>query len=173
MIFGHIDPRKGLDRIAPALAEESEGLKLLIAGRHAPEYSGELQSHIEVMRAGGVKVERIAEIDDHTALMRMGSARCVILAFGLTPAASRVLLEAATMGTPVVAPDWGLVGHLVRTHDLGVVVDPHNPVAIRNAVVEMASDPDYRKRFAASQAAYVEYCGWEPFRRTVREGLGV
>lgn len=172
MVFGYIDERKGLDRIAAGLGEGTTGLELLIAGRNAPEYAAELGRHIEAMRAGGVTVERISQINTADALERIASARCVLLAFGLHPAASRVLLEAATVGTPVVAPDWGLIGHLVREHRLGVLVDPSDPRAIRDAVLDFSTGRRSREPFAAAQAAYVTHCGWDPFRATVRRGFG-
>lgn len=173
VIFGHIDHRKGLGRIAEAFADGGgEGLEMQILGRGSDDYERTLARHINRLENGGVTVERNASLTYAEALERIGSARCVILAFGLVPAASRVLLEAATMNTPVVGPRWGLVGHLVSENGLGVTADPSDPAAIKQAILAMTTDPGVVGRFEPAMRAYVEKCGWDRFRAAVRDGVG-
>jgi glycosyltransferase involved in cell wall biosynthesis len=52
---------------------------------------------------------------------------------------SRVLVEACSVGTPVVVHDRGLVGYLVRRHGLGHAVDCQDAGSLRRAILELAS----------------------------------
>lgn len=152
---------QGVDRIAAALSTGAKGLKLQIVGSGPPEHAEQIRKDVSELRGAGVDVTRSQHTPYDDALRMVGSARCVILSFGMVPAASRVLLEAATMGTPVVAPDWGLVGHLVRSNGLGLVVDPADPRAIREAILRLCDDaalgasfePDARLRRALRMGA--------------------
>jgi hypothetical protein len=48
-----------------------------------------------------------------------------------------VLVEACSVGTPVVVQDRGLLGYLVRRHGLGRAVDCHDAGAFRRAVLAL------------------------------------
>jgi glycosyltransferase involved in cell wall biosynthesis len=54
---------------------------------------------------------------------------------------SRVLVEAASVGTPVVVNDYGLLGHLVREHGIGRAVDRRDAGALRAAITTFTGSP--------------------------------
>jgi glycosyltransferase involved in cell wall biosynthesis len=50
---------------------------------------------------------------------------------------SSLLAHAASEGCPVLGPQYGLLGELIRRHDLGVACDTSDPVAIKNAMYRL------------------------------------
>ena len=87
----------------------------------------------------------------------LGAARCAVLPYPRHAGMSRVLVESAATGTPVVAHDWGLLGHLVRTHGLGVTVDSSDAAALRTAVLSL-SETDAQRRYAHALARFAARC---------------
>jgi glycosyltransferase involved in cell wall biosynthesis len=174
ILFGHLDQRKGIDRLAAALENGCEGLRLRLYGEPAPEYREQLEREVERMRAGGVEVEtRLERLPYDEALESIGRSRVALLSFGWIPVGSRVLLEAATMGTPVIGSNLGAVDYLVRTHGLGLTVDPADPAALRRAILGLASDPSAPERYAASLGAYATELSVVRYRRLIRSAFGL
>lgn len=69
--------------------------------------------------------------------------------------------EALACEVPVIASDVGGVGALVRSGDTGVLVPPSNPVALRNAIVELANYPVLRRSMGLRGRAWVaEHFEW-------------
>lgn len=57
-----------------------------------------------------------------------------------------VILEAMASGVPVVATNVGGIPEIV-TNDVGMLVEPKNPMAIANAVDQILSDPQLKSEF--------------------------
>jgi len=174
ILFGYMDERKGVDRIARALEHDCEGLRLRLYGEPAPEYAGQLAREIDRMRRGGVEVEtRLERLPYKEALDALAEARTALLSFGWVPIGSRVLLESAAAMTPVVSSARGAVGHLVRKHGLGLAVDPDDATALREAIRDMAMDPTSPQRYGPALAAYAEGLGERCHRSKIRTALGL
>jgi glycosyltransferase involved in cell wall biosynthesis len=62
----------------------------------------------------------------------------------------RVVLQAMAASVPVVATDTGGVGEIVVDGDTGRMVPPGNPRAAADAIVELANDPEMRRRIATA-----------------------
>ena len=60
-----------------------------------------------------------------------------------------VLLEAMAAALPVVATKVGDVGKIVVSGDSGLLVEPGNPQALRDALARLLADPGFRRRLAA------------------------
>lgn len=174
ILFGALDERKGIDRVAAALAEGCEGLELRLYGKPVAGYESQLNEEIARIRAGGVKVEaRLARIPYEEALDSIARSRAALLSFGWVPAGSRVLLEAAAAGTPVIGSTRGAVGHLIQARDLGRAVDPDDAEGLRRAIQELAMAPTPSQRYADGLAAYAQELGGERYRREIRGALGL
>lgn len=174
ILFGYMDERKGIDRIATAVEEGCEGVRLRLYGEPAPEFRDRLEHEIARMRAAGVEIEtRLERLPYEEALAGIGKARAALLSFGWVPVGSRVLLEAATVGTPVIGSSRGAVGHLIRTHGLGLTVDPDDSDGLREAIISLSSDPTAPQRYAANLRAYAEELNGGRYRRTIRAAFGL
>jgi glycosyltransferase involved in cell wall biosynthesis len=80
---------------------------------------------------------------------------------------SRVLLESAAVGTPIVAHNWGLLGHLVKSFGLGIATDCRDPVAFRSALDRFA-EPHDRLQYAQALAAFAATYSEASFRERLR-----
>jgi hypothetical protein len=69
----------------------------------------------------GARVELRPRLHSEVEGLRaLASARCALLPYHRHSGMSRVLLEACSAGTPVIADNFGLLGYLVRTHGPGI-----------------------------------------------------
>jgi hypothetical protein len=173
ILFGRLAPRKGLDLLADALEGEAAGFTVTVAGEVEPSYEGELKTLLKRMRDNGIEVrDRTGRLSDDEVMHELASARCAVLPYRFHAGTSRVLTEAAAAGTPVVAPDHGLVAHLVREYGIGLAVDPTDAAALRSAVLRI-SDPDEFGVYEANLHRYTEEFGGGAFRREVRAAFGL
>jgi Glycosyl transferases group 1 len=173
LLFGYLEPRKGIGLLARALGEGADGLQVRIAGSPAPEYKEQLEQELDEMRAGGVRVDaQLRRISDAEAAASVASARCVVLPYLNHYGSSGVLAESAALQTPVVSTREGLLGHTVREYGLGLTVDPTDPSALRAAILELnqASSSD---RFAAGMRRYLAAHSPEAFANAARAGVGL
>jgi glycosyltransferase involved in cell wall biosynthesis len=67
----------------------------------------------------------------------------------------KALLEAASCGRPLVVTDVPGCRHFVRDGVEGLIVPPEDPVALANAIVRLARDPELRRRMGAAARARV------------------
>jgi hypothetical protein len=154
VVYGALAPRKGLDRLARAIALAPTPLHVTLAGAVESGFETELSRLAAEMRQAGSTVDvRARSHTEVEGLAVLAGARCAVLPYPRHAGMSRVLVEAAATGTPVVAHEWGLLGHLVRTHGLGMTVDAGNPVALRAAVLAL-SEPDAQRRYAHALARF-------------------
>ncbi len=173
LLFGYLEPRKGVGLLARALGDHADGLKVAIAGSPAPEYREQLEGELDQMRAGGVEVDaQLRRISDAEAARGLASARCVVLPYLDHYGSSGVLAEAAALGTPVVSTSEGLLGHIVREYGLGLTVDPTDAAALRAAILEL-SQAGSDERFAAGMRRYIEAHSREAFAKAARTGVGL
>jgi len=159
VLYGRIADRKGLDRLAAAIAVDGRSLEVVLAGEVYDGYRREYDRLVTQMRDAGATVRT----DDwnhgrEDGLRSLAAAEVAVLPYPRHLGMSRVLLEAATVGTPVVAHDFGLVGHLVRTHGLGIAADVADPRAFRRAIttVQDAGADTYAAALARFSARYGE-----------------
>jgi glycosyltransferase involved in cell wall biosynthesis len=168
-MFGRLAARKGIDHVAAALARYGHPVSLVLAGSLAEDYGPTLEALAARMRRDGVELDlRAWPHDEAQGLEVIARARAVLLPYVGHVGMSRVLLEAAVVGTPVVAHDDGLVGHLVRTCGLGVTADCRDPAAFAEAIELLAEDEDAPARHAAALAAFAAEHSAARFEAAVR-----
>jgi glycosyltransferase involved in cell wall biosynthesis len=108
----------------------------------APGQEKWLEEQVGRLKGGGVRVDlRLGGLAEQELLDVLAAARCALLPYPRHFGMSRVLVEAAVAGTPVVAHDFGLVGHLAREHGLGAAVDCGDAGALGRAIAPFLSDP--------------------------------
>jgi glycosyltransferase involved in cell wall biosynthesis len=172
VLYGALAPRKGIDLLAGALCASTTRLKLVLAGVvDPPDFEPELTRLAQAMEQVGVEVDlRPRHHSELEGLEVLASACCAVLPYPRHAGMSRVLVEAASVGTPVVADRFGLLGHLVRTHRLGLAVDATDPPALRAAVLELA-DPERAASYAEALARFAARFTRERFREALVLGL--
>ncbi len=169
VVYGALSERKGIGHVTAALSSGADGLRVVVAGRADPDYAPLLDRELAALRGAGVRVEEHRGwIEDADALALLASAACAAVLYVGHKGTSRVLVEAATAGTPVVAHDEGLLGALVRRHGLGLTVNARDPAAVRAALIELTADPAAsRARYAARLGEFAAASSPAQFRRAV------
>jgi glycosyltransferase involved in cell wall biosynthesis len=159
IVYGSLAARKGIDLLAAAMAAAPVSVAVTIAGEPKAPFLPRLEELVEKMRRAGATVDVRAYRHSETEGLRvLARAKCAVLPYPLHDGMSRVLVEACSVGTPVVVHDRGLLGYLVRRYGLGHAVDCHDAGALRRAVLELvgADNADYADnlgRFASRFSA--------------------
>lgn len=162
ILYGALAERKGIDLLTRALTLDRTPLRLTLAGRAYPDFLPKLEEYVVQMRRAGVTVDlrarRHTELD---GLRALAEAQCALLPYPRHDGMSRVLVEAVSVGTPVIVHDRGLLGHLVRRHGLGLAVDCTDAEALRDAVLSFATEnraADYAGALARFAARFSPAC---------------
>jgi len=169
VVFGFLEHRKGIDRLAAAVAEARSSPTVILAGSVRPGFEQELAAEVSRMEVAGARVELRDGIDEAEALRLLAAARCIVLPYRKHVGMSRVLLEAAACGTPVIADEYGLLGHLIRTHGLGVTVDSADARALGRALDELGGNPEAQAHYAPALARFAARFTPESFSRAVAD----
>jgi hypothetical protein len=172
VLFGSLAPRKGIDRLAAAVCAAPQGLSVTLAGTAEPGFSARLAEHVRSMRAAGAAV-RVLErhVTPQEGFELLARSRCAVLPYLRHNGMSRVLLEAAGAGTPVVVEDYGLVGHLVRSYGLGVAVHSAEPLALADAIRRFTDDERAVDAYQDALRRFVERYSPHCFARAVAGAL--
>jgi len=140
VIFGAISQTKGIDLLAAALKRSTgRRLRVLVAGNILNRDREVCLQHLASLGAVCDLTRRDDWIDDRDVLPTLASGRIVLLAYPRHKGDSRVLLESAAAGVPVVAHSWGLLGHTVRAAGLGQTVDCKDPDELLRVLHEALS----------------------------------
>lgn len=165
VLYGVLAPRKGIDSVARAIGLGGEGLRVVLAGTVEPGFLPDLRHHVREMERGGATVElRARPHGELEGLDLLAGARCALLPYHRHGGMSRVLLEACAVGTPVVVHDHGMLGHLVREHRLGRVVDCGKPAELRQAILALAGSRAVNSDRTADLARFAARHSRERFR---------
>lgn len=150
-----------LDKIFEAI-KDIEHVKIIIAGHgdmvdSICEYSDEMPG----------KIEFIGEISHQEVLQRSFNAdalfmiRDSILPVNKYICGSKVL-EAMMCGKAIIVSDGTSTAKKVMKENCGLVVDPHNILEIRNALIKLKEDRDLCKRLGKNgRNAYDGVYGWK------------
>lgn len=167
VLFGLLEHRKGVDRLARAVCSVRTGPTIVLAGSVRAGFEEYLAAEVSRMEAAGARVKLRFEVDEREGLELLAGARCAVLPYRKHLGMSRVLLEAAACGVPVVADEYGLLGHLVRSHGLGLTVDASDARALGRAIEELSGNPDAPTQYAAALASFAALFSPDSFRRAV------
>jgi glycosyltransferase involved in cell wall biosynthesis len=166
LFLGALEPRKNLPALLTAFAglrEEGAAQALVLAGAGSPDYVQGLRA--AAARLGLREGESLwlpGPIDD--AELPALYASCDVFVypslyegFGLPP------LEAMACGAPVVAARGSSLEEVFA--GAALLVDPHDPAALRGALARLLGDPGLRADLAARGRARAAARGWDDVAR--------
>ncbi len=111
------------------------------------------------VRGPGIQVAGRVPIKEVSRLLAGASVFCLpsrIEPFGIA------VLEAFACGLPAVVTRIGALASLVHDGETGRVVEPANPTALAEALVELLSDPDKCRRYGEAGRRFAEENGtWD------------
>jgi glycosyltransferase involved in cell wall biosynthesis len=173
VVFGSLGPRKGLDRVVASALVEGRQLSLTLAGSVVPGFESELDTLTAHLRSNGASVDvRPTWHTEAEAVDLLADSRCAVLPYVDHYGMSRVLLEAAHAGTPVVVHDHGLLGHLVKSHRIGSAVDTRSPVELRRAIDALCHDPEHWERCHRATSVFVSHYSRAHFAQVLEMTFG-
>lgn len=142
ILFGRLGARKGVSELARAIALSPTDLRITLAGEVDAAYRPQLKRDIAEMEHVGAEVIVVDErLSEREGMELMAVAQFALLPYPRHFGGSRVLVNAAAVGTPCVASAFGLLGHHVRRWGTGITVDPKDPVALRYAMDQLRQEP--------------------------------
>ena len=137
----------------PHVVETVPDARLIIAGGGTQE--ADLRALVANLGLHG-HVTFVGKVphDDVPALM--GTLDVVVNPTVVPESFGVVILEAAAMGLPVVATDVGGVPEVCVRDTNGVLVPPRDPVALAEALVDLASNPELCASMGSAGRSFVE-----------------
>nr|WP_262891251.1 glycosyltransferase [Spirosoma utsteinense] len=141
LVFGQLDERKGLFTLVDALKRLSPDQQarwcLLLVGPVDDRIAPALATSLDTLTADtAVQLVRQHSFVSETAIQPYFSlSDLVITLYQRHIGMSAVLVRAAAAGKPVLSSDYGLMGQLVKTRQLGQVINAESPTAVADALV--------------------------------------
>lgn len=157
---GSLEPRKNLVTAARALKDLPDTIKLVLSGSK----SWLAEDFYKLITEAGLEgrvifTGRVSE-EEKIALMR-GSLAFVFPSiyegFGL------MILEAFAAGTPVITSNVSSMPEVAG--DAGILIDPHDSLALAAAVKKIIAEPDYRDELIRQGKAIAREYSWQKSAR--------
>ncbi|MCS7179008.1 MAG: glycosyltransferase family 1 protein [Anaerolineae bacterium] len=164
---GHCQPRKNLERLLTALALLTRGGMDFQFFQVGGIFTAPQQGLIE--RLGlRERVYQINRLSDDTQLVGLYNIADVLVLPSLYEGFGFPALEAMACGTPVVVSNVASLPEVVE--DAGLLIDPHDPQAIAEAITRVLSDPALAEELRQRGLERAKMFTWE---KTARETLKV
>ena len=175
LLYGSLERRKGLSELLRAVADTAcpQNVVVVIAGQRNGGFedcsSGEWLASLKDQ-------ERIVELrgflDEEAEARCFRAADVVWLGYRGFYAISGVLIQAATVGAPVLSCLEGVVGWMVRRHGLGLSVDVAQQSEVVSALRRLASDAKLRGTLGANGKALAARHSPQGFGVRVCDAIG-
>jgi D-inositol-3-phosphate glycosyltransferase len=169
MFVGRLQPLKAPDillRAVALLVQQDPGLRsrLLVPVVGGPSGSG--LEHPEAMTSlaaslGIADVVRFVPPVERSELVDWYAAATVVCVPSYNESFGLVAIEAAAVGTPVVAAAVGGLTTVVRDEVTGLLISGHDPADYARAIGRLVADPAYRARLGAAAAEHGRAFAWE------------
>jgi glycosyltransferase involved in cell wall biosynthesis len=152
LAYGALSMRKGIRELLAAAAHPSfpANAMVLLAGALGEDLWPLMKGGaVEGLRRAGRLRELGGFLDNTTEHDVFRAADIVWLGYRGQYESSAVLVQAASMGLPVVACDEGLIAWWTRNHGIGEIVQVADTGSVAGAFSRLASDRALRERYAA------------------------
>lgn len=162
LVYGSIGPSKGVAQLLAGVTDPScrSGATILLAGRVSDDLESLLATRAAAsLRDSGRLVRLPGLLDDEQEWRAFRAADVAWLGYVGSHDMSGVLVQAGSIGLPVIASSEGLIGWMTRRYGLGICVDVMSAPAVAGAIDRIARapligarTPELRAEFAARHA---------------------
>lgn len=170
VLFGSLEERKGVLVLLEALLRlpeaDARALSVVVAGRSYDEVRPRMEALAARIQATTSLQLIVREefIPDEEVQGLIEAADIILAPYQRHVGSSGIVMRAGAAGVPLLAQDYGLVGHQVRSAGLGWSADTTDPDALAQALSAAAAgpppgfDPARARAFVApySEDAYVD-----------------
>jgi len=156
LFVGRPDPIKNLDTLLLALSKiPSKQLKntclAIIGNKHTQQLAKKLKiSHLTTFL--GSQDQRV--LPYYYSASQMTIIPSSHESFGL------VALESMACATPVIASNTGGLKHLVKHNQTGILVPPHKPQPLSQAIQKLLSDPKLHQKLSQNALKHAQNYSW-------------
>lgn len=154
VFLGQLVERKGLHVLIEALAHTTSACELLLAGGdwRADGYPQQIKA--SATRAG--LLDRIHFENYRQDVGAVLATADIFVLPSLSEARPRSLIEAMSLGLPVIGSDAGGIPSLITHDQTGLIVPAGDSVRLAQALDRLAASQELRRRLGAAARAYVE-----------------
>jgi glycosyltransferase involved in cell wall biosynthesis len=156
---GRLVAEKGLDgllRAWSAVIQEQPSARLMIVGDGDQRKA--LEAQAAVLGING-SVQFTGAVPDTMPYLQ---ASDIYIQPSFTEGLPISMLEAMSCGLPILATAVGGVSDLLRDHQNGIIIQPHDEEAIRLRLLELISNPGLRRALGdLARKNVIDYCGIE------------
>lgn len=168
LALGRFDVTKGFDDLLKACAILKQngmkfhltlaggGGKVMGLGNLEDELRGlrkNLNLEAEVSMPGLVSHDELPNIlNQHDIFV----APCVVHSSGRRDGIPNTVIEAMAYGLPVVSTNVNALPEIVRNGETGISVEPNNPQALADAIIELASCPDKARTLGSRASEFAD-----------------
>lgn len=138
LLFGYLDERKGIEPMLEAIRllspVESGCLSLIVAGPIAEAYRNAVEAHIASLDTQAQIICHFHELRGEAVQVLFELSDYVLTLYRRHIGMSSIVIRAALSRKPLISSDFGYMGSLVKTEELGAVVNSESPISICEAV---------------------------------------
>lgn len=159
---GGIQVGRGLDKLIKAVPHIKKGIVVFIGdGRIKVELEDMVARMGLANRVKFLPKVALAELPMYTKNAYIGFQLLNNSCFNHYSASSNKLFEYMMAGVPVIACDFPEIKQVVKTHQTGIVVDSHSPLAIAAAVNQVVQAPRMRAKLSENCLKARKFFNWE------------
>ena len=154
LALGRITWSKGFETAIRAVADISKNfdIELVIVGG-GPD-KARLESLIQKLEINRY-VKLIGKIASEEIKKEYLKSDVVVFPTTIPEPLGRVAIEAAFLEKPIIASKVGGIPELVEDGTTGKLIEPNNPVALRNAIIEFIDNPDLKKEMGREARKHI------------------
>ena len=153
VFVGNLSERKGVKYLIPAMKRVDE--KLIIAG------DGQLRNELK-KQAGNQCVEFIGNVPNENVRDFMSNnGKIIVLPAIVGEGLPNVILEAMSVGIPVVATKIAGIPDVVKNGETGLLVEPKDIEGLRNAILKLSKDEKLRKKMGNNCLKEIKKYYWD------------
>lgn len=166
--YGTSSPRKGLHLVTNAAVQLGTDKKFMFVCAGPCAGDADVQDDLRQLQSRGCATLFNKHIDDDGEKLLLAATDIVVLAYIGHYGSSAILSRAAAADRWVIASDEELVGHRVRTHNLGLTFKSGDANALRVSLEKALSlSPDEISAFSPGLAAFATQHSRESFRASL------
>jgi glycosyltransferase involved in cell wall biosynthesis len=171
LVYGVIDERKGTTFLVKGAAASdcSKQIHVVLAGKNwMPEKFKKSEAFRLLLGQNRIhNFDRF--IDDEHEQLLLASADCMWVGYIDFYGSSGVMALAGRHAVPVLASEYGLVGHFTKKHNLGVTIDPQNQASVVAALNRLVAEPEFFVRAGRNGIPVFEDHNPAEFQRAVTD----
>lgn len=157
LLFGYLDDRKGIEPVLDAIAmlsqEESKRMSLVLAGPIGNEFRHVVEAKIAALNNDAQIICHFETLKGAAIQTFFAFSDFVLTLYQKHVGMSSILVRAALSQKPLISSDFGYLGNLVKSQQLGITLDSESPAAICEAFRQALRGEVNFDRLAAEKLA--------------------